>query len=415
MDGEESGAGALSRMLSTAQSAAPATGNNQWLAFAAGLGAPTRTGALSEAVAAGAGALYNARQEDEKLRAQYTTAIMRALQPQVMGRSLVDPLTGRIIATDQVWAQEQQLERQRRIDAQALEDARKRELAAAEETRRREAAAAEETRKREKAADDRAHEERMARLRAELRPAAAEPAVTVTEIQDPADPSRTLKIDARSGRTIGVAASKPKPVLPTAALKMQDENTNTIGALSGLNADISALRQQLENKNLNVGPLNNLISRGLNYANMSTPESRNYATLRSALERMRNESLRLNKGVQTEGDSVRAWNELFENLNDQEVVKKRLEEIETLNRRAIDLKMIDTDAIRANFGAEPMDFSKWTNVNTAVKNAVNFDPATKDRAGKPTALPAPKTKSEYDKLAPGEKYTAPDGSVRTKR
>jgi hypothetical protein len=53
---------------------------------------------------------------------------------------------------------------------------------------------------------------------------------------------------------------------------------------------------------------------------------------------MRNDSLRLNKGAQTEGDAVRAWDEIAANPNDTEVIKSRLKEIQDLNRMAVEEK-----------------------------------------------------------------------------
>jgi len=46
----------------------------------------------------------------------------------------------------------------------------------------------------------------------------------------------------------------------------------------------------------------------------------------------------LNKGVQTEGDSQRVWNELIANINDPKVVQQRIAEIQRLNQMASDFK-----------------------------------------------------------------------------
>jgi hypothetical protein len=54
---------------------------------------------------------------------------------------------------------------------------------------------------------------------------------------------------------------------------------------------------------------------------------------------MRNDSLRLNAGVQTEGDAIREWNALIAGLNDQDYVIGALKRIEQLNAQAAALKM----------------------------------------------------------------------------
>lgn len=131
--------------------------------------------------------------------------------------------------------------------------------------------------------------------------------------------------------------SKPSQVdgrVPSALIKLESEDIGDLMAAQNSSADIGALRNQIEGGQLPLGPITNLSHRARNAAGMSTPESKNFASFRAGLEKIRNDSLRLNKGVQTEGDAQRAWNELFENLNDPGVVSQRLSEIERLNDRA---------------------------------------------------------------------------------
>ncbi|MNY53581.1 hypothetical protein D3C86_1893470 [compost metagenome] len=86
----------------------------------------------------------------------------------------------------------------------------------------------------------------------------------------------------------------------------------------------------------------------------------------STLEKLRNDSLRLNKGVQTEGDAQRAWNELLANINDPKLVEQRLGEILAINQRAGELRGLSNDSMRANFGHDPMDYSQYLNLPAAV-------------------------------------------------
>lgn len=151
-----------------------------------------------------------------------------------------------------------------------------------------------------------------------------------------------------------------KPVkLPVQALKMQNEGLDVIGTAGGINADLGVVEKQLEDKKLKLGPVENLKSQALNAAGRSTPESRNYASFLATLEKQRNDSLRLNKGVQTDKDAERAWNELFNNLSDPEVVKQRLQEIQKINKRGADLQKLQVDQIRANYGAPPLNYSQF--------------------------------------------------------
>lgn len=165
--------------------------------------------------------------------------------------------------------------------------------------------------------------------------------------------------DRRSAAQIGAARDKvrtdaAKP-LPAGALKMQQQELEAIGTASGINEQLTKVEGQIKDKKLDFGPISNLVSSGLNVAGISTEQSRNLASFRSTLERLRNESLRLNAGVQTDGDAQRAWNELFTNINDKELVKQRLKEIKGLNDRAVKLRRLNVDNIRANYGKEPLD------------------------------------------------------------
>lgn len=154
--------------------------------------------------------------------------------------------------------------------------------------------------------------------------------------------------------------------MPSSALKMQQQDLEAIGIAAGTQADLSAIEKQIADGKLNFGPVRNLVNRGLNMAGASTEESRNMASFKSSLEKLRNDSLRLNTGVQTDGDAQRAWNELFENINDVGVVKQRLGEIKRLNERAVKLRKMNIDSVRANYGKDPMDTAGFEDQESAL-------------------------------------------------
>lgn len=165
-------------------------------------------------------------------------------------------------------------------------------------------------------------------------------------------------VDSRAAKS-AEQKTAPKP-LPAAALKMQQEGLDAIGTASSINADLGAIEQQIAGGKLSFGPVSNAVSSARNALGMSSEESRNLASFRSNLEKLRNDSLRLNKGVQTDGDAQRAWNELFQNINDTDLVKQRLGEIKRINERAVQLRKMDIDAVRANYGNDPLDVSGYT-------------------------------------------------------
>ena len=172
--------------------------------------------------------------------------------------------------------------------------------------------------------------------------------------------------------------------LPTQALKLQQNELDAIGTASSISADLAAINKQITDKKIDLGLVSNLVSQGRQAVGLGNEQSRNYNSFLRTLEKMRNDSLRLNKGVQTEGDSVRAWNELMGGLNDTGAVQQRLTEIQQINDRAVNLRKMNIDAIRSNYNADPMDVSGYQAQPAAVGGlqpsvAKPYDNAEKER------------------------------------
>lgn len=203
----------------------------------------------------------------------------------------------------------------------------------------------------------------LPQIMAQFRPPAA-PQPLEAVIGEDGKPTYVTRENA-VGRT--PASSKDGArALPASALRMQQEELDAIGTASSINADLGAVANQIKDGKLQLGPVNNIVGAGRNMLGMSNESSRNLATFQSTLERLRNESLRLNKGVQTDGDAQRAWNELLQNINDPKVVRQRLEEIQKINERAAGIRRMNVDAIRNNFNAGPLDTSGYSSQSSAI-------------------------------------------------
>jgi hypothetical protein len=183
------------------------------------------------------------------------------------------------------------------------------------------------------------------------------------EAKDQITPYQREYLDIQRGN---LEQKKSKP-MPATAVKLQNEMLEDLKTANNIDADLGTVIKQLETGQLKLGPLQNKISEGMNWAGKSDELSRNYGTFKTNLEKLRNDSLRLNKGVQTEGDAVRAWDEILSNMNDTAFVTKRLKEVQTLNQRAADFKKLSIEEIRSNFGADPMDFTQF-NSTPAINN-----------------------------------------------
>lgn len=136
--------------------------------------------------------------------------------------------------------------------------------------------------------------------------------------------------------------------------KQLETYAQDVVSLEGTNEAINRYLGQLSNGTLQFGALENIESGVRNRLGLSDDNSRNQALFRSDMERLRNESLRLNTGVQTEGDAQRAWNELFGNLNDSRVVEQQLRRIKEINDRALQFRQGRIQAIEGRqFGGAP--------------------------------------------------------------
>jgi hypothetical protein len=153
------------------------------------------------------------------------------------------------------------------------------------------------------------------------------------------DYQRLGQDQAQFEQRLGFDMSKQEAKPLTAQQSRQLEGyLQEIETASSINNELSRFDQMLSDGSLNLGPVANLQSAALNRLGISSPNSTNFAEFRSTLERLRNDSLRLNNGVQTEGDAQRAWNELISNINDEQVVRRQIKRIRDLNERAIKFK-----------------------------------------------------------------------------
>lgn len=143
-------------------------------------------------------------------------------------------------------------------------------------------------------------------------------------------------------------------MLPTILQRYEDADLNDIDTAKRIEKDLGIYTDLINRGELNLGMAANFWSNFQNFTGWSSQNSRNYAMLKNSLSALRNDSLRLNAGVQTEGDAQRAWSELMGNINDEAYVKERLEYIAKKNAEAAILKQQQIDRRRANSNTPPL-------------------------------------------------------------
>lgn len=246
--------------------------------------------------------------------------------------------------------------------------------------------------------------------------------------------------DPTAAERLAAARRAAQPV-PQFLQRAESDDLEMLGTASNTNQMLARYEALMERGEIPT----DLFGRGIaflqNNTNRSTPESRNLASFRADLERLRNESLRLNAGVQTDNDAKRAWDELITNINDRESVARRLREIQGYNQQAIELRQNLINQRRANFNLPELDTSRFRAPVPAAPPSVPQPPrpgAEMPQAA-PVQVPAPErpgnggmidrararnaaqqavprisSPEEMAQLPSGARFIAPDGSMRVK-
>jgi len=188
---------------------------------------------------------------------------------------------------------------------------------------------------------------------------------------DPSDHSlgqRPIKggaADPEQARALASARRTGAPI-PPFIQKAEQEDIDAIQTASSISSDLTALGKQIVDGKLDFGLISNPLARAGNFIGVDSEAGRNLQSYRATMTRIVNDSLRLNKGVQTDGDAQRAAAELMDNINSPGVVKQRLEELGRLNQRAVQYRTALINRRRAENGLPETDVSAFTNIAPAV-------------------------------------------------
>lgn len=206
----------------------------------------------------------------------------------------------------------------------------------------------------------------------------------------------------------GVANRAPSQrPLPAGMQTAEDNDIKIIQGAAGINTRLGHYADLIDKGELSLGPGSNFLSGVQNFTGTSSRGSQNYALFQSDLENLRNESLRLNAGPQTDSDAQRAWNELITNINDPQVVKRQIKRIQDLNTQASGFKQQAIAIRRARNGADAFDFQSL-GVPQAGAPVTAPPPPPSGQTG-PKSTPIIKTQAEFDALPSGAMYVEPDG------
>jgi hypothetical protein len=130
--------------------------------------------------------------------------------------------------------------------------------------------------------------------------------------------------------------------------------------------DIKSLISSLDNKELDLGMINNLSAKAKNVTGFSDDNSRRYGEFNLTMEKLRNNILQMAKGTQTEGDAQRAMKQIMSSPNDNANVKTQLAKLAKAFENDASIRAMNNDQINANYGKEPTDISKYKEMQPTV-------------------------------------------------
>ena len=192
----------------------------------------------------------------------------------------------------------------------------------------------------------------------------------------------------RSGREF---EGRPKP-LPQGPQRQENTWIEQTQVAANNVSDVTSYVNKIDAGQFDPGLLKNKYDQAKSFFGAVDPNDTsaiNYNNFMADMNRLRNESLRLNVGPQTDRDAKRAWDELFDNINDKTIVRSRLAKIAEINKRAVRQKAALIQNQRKNYFGANADAPDWGSFGV---DPTLFDqPAAKPAAtgGKPGAAPAP--------------------------
>ncbi|MEB0197912.1 hypothetical protein QN415_11915 [Pseudomonas sp. 5S4] len=209
--------------------------------------------------------------------------------------------------------------------------------------------------------------------------------------------------------------------LPVGLQKLEDGDIDAVSNVQSINTQMGNILGQIDDGSLVLGPLENRKNAARNSSGISTPQSANYASFMSSLEKIRNDSLRLNKGPQTEGDANRAWNELLTNVNDPKVVKQRLGEIQAMNNKAAQVRLGMINSRRKNQGVGPLNIDDILGAPQQASQSAQpqqtstpVPQAPQGSVAQTSAIPQIQNDDDFHKLPSGAQFIDPNGNHRRK-
>ncbi len=176
----------------------------------------------------------------------------------------------------------------------------------------------------------------------------------VIDYSDPLKP----KVTNVEGYEVPKQKPDTKP-LPTGLQKSESDDIDAIISMQNINKDANKFFNYIEQGKLEFGVLDSIDDAWKGFIGEQGQEERYSSSFRTFIQKLANDSLKLAKGVQTEGDAQRVRKELLDayDENNTRLIRDRLLEIQQINQRTIELRKIQIKNRRSSQNAKPFDFN----------------------------------------------------------
>lgn len=165
--------------------------------------------------------------------------------------------------------------------------------------------------------------------------------------------------------------------LDTAGFKYENEQFTLLDLNQNLASQTQDFINLIDDGKLKFGLVEGAIDSLDSLVGTPSEETINSSNFNAFLNKLRNDTLRLNKGTQTEGDAQRALDEIvnFYDKGDTKLVRARLQELLKINKTAAEERKRNINRIRKNQNVEEFDFSNYNSLyqqNTKKNKNIKF-------------------------------------------
>lgn len=194
-------------------------------------------------------------------------------------------------------------------------------------------------------------------------------------------PTGTVAFTTESGKPDIVskpdAAQSGQMPMPVRAMTEDLEIQSALDANARAGSVLLKHANRLKSGDLQVSPVKSYGGKAREFFGQANQNDVNLTELRADMIAIVNESLRLNKGVQTEGDAQRAYNEIMTS-NDPSVVGRALERLANFTKMAAEHQARRRRLLYRNYGRGGQSQGQQQEAPPANGGFLRFNPATGD-------------------------------------